>query len=83
MNKNDLLKWKDKNEKLNSSRELSLGLRIVDQFKNYGIIVKIEKNTKDFHGIIYSWQENRINYGNDNCEHYSFDGWQREIRIIE
>lgn len=83
MRNEDLTRWLDKNEKLNSDRELSIGLKIVDRYRNEGIVVKIEPSSDEQHGTIYSWQINKFNYGSDNCEHYSFECWKRELRIID
>jgi hypothetical protein len=83
MNSNDLIKWQDKNERLNKDVELTLGVQLKDSAGHCGVVVRLEPPTESFQGCIYVWQSDRIGYGDDNCEHYTYHYWKRNLRIIE
>lgn len=84
MNKMKPDAWFDKNERINANRVLQRGNRIEDPWGDIGIVVKIEPGTdNENHGTIYVWQENRMDYGADNCEHYAEINWHRNLRILE
>lgn len=83
MKKNNMKSWIEKTENLNINKSLSVGLTVKDCFGSQGVIVKIIPETDDFHGVIYVWQSEKLNYGDDNCEHYSYQGWKRMLRIID
>lgn len=83
MKRKDLIQWQDKNERLNKEFELKLGVQLKDSDGRCGVVVRIEPPTDDFQGVIYVWQADRINYGNDNCEHYTYSYWQRNLRVID
>jgi hypothetical protein len=76
--------WFDKNERVNRSFELGLGTEVVDCMGNRGIVVKIIPGVnEEDHGAVYVWQSERMGYGADNCEHYSYIGWRRMLRIVK
>jgi hypothetical protein len=79
----DKIAWWDKNERVNADKDLKLGDTVTDADKNIGVVVKIVPASEDFHGVIYVWQRDRFNYGDDNCEHYSADSWKRHLRIVD
>lgn len=67
----------------NMNRDLNLGDCVIDEFDNLGIVVKIGKPEIDLpDGTIYVWQSERTGYGSDNCEHYTYVGWQSLLRIV-
>lgn len=33
------------------------------------------------HGTVYVWQSERTQYGDDNCEHYSYLNWSENLRL--
>lgn len=37
-----------------------------------GVIVKIVQPSQDDHGYIAVWLENKVGYGDDNCEDYAY-----------
>lgn len=64
---------------------LSLGTQVEDIWGNKGIVVKInvpENPSDEDHGTIYVWQSDRLGYGDDNCEHYVYVGWERILKIM-
>lgn len=74
--------WWNKNERENKDRVIKVGDRVGDADGNYGIVVKVIPGIDDEdHGTVYVWQSDRVGYGSDNCEHYSFTSWQRMLRI--
>ena len=79
--------WKNKNERLNEGRELERGMRVQAESGWIGVVVKIPPHNPENpiveHGIIYVWQEERYEYGADNCEHYAECNWRRHLRILE
>jgi len=109
MNKRDWPKWQEKTKKINANRSLKLGDRVVDLFGWKGIVVKIKLHTTDnkteivdvlesdnkLNGTIYVWQEDRTEYGADNCEHYCIrecisndscsndDAWKEFLRPLK
>lgn len=86
MTRDDLRKWRDKNERLNADRELARGDVVWDGETCHGVVVRIERpeNPSDEdHGTIWIWQDRRTGYGADNCEHYAYVGWQRHLRVEE
>lgn len=49
-----------------------------------GVVVKIEKGTDDEnHGTVFVWQMDRMEYGSDNCEHYTYFGWENFLKVIK
>lgn len=38
-----------------------------------GVIVQITPPSEKGHGVVAVWLENQINYGGDNCEHYTYE----------
>lgn len=82
----NLEQWLIKTEKMNFQKELKRGDEVIDRFGDKGIVVKIEKPeepTIEDHGTIYVWQSEQVNYGGDNCQHYSFLGWEKMLRILD
>jgi len=76
--------WYDKNERINAHHLLCIGDRVKDENGNTGVVVKIiyGKDIED-HGTIFVWQEDRYEYGADNCEHYSQINWHKYLRVLE
>ena len=73
------------NKKLPGLKEddLCVGDKVEDAFGNRGIVVKIIKGNDDIdHGTVYVWQLDRVEYGQDNCEHYPELGWERILKKI-
>ena len=84
MNSKDKKAWTEKTKRLNENRVLSVGLSVKDIAGHTGVVVKIEvPEDSTEHGIVYVWQSERMNYGNDNCEHYSLDYWKDFLRVID
>jgi hypothetical protein len=83
MSKLDLKVWQSKNERLNKDKEVKLGMRVQQDDGWIGVVVKIVPSTEDFHGTIYVWQEERMEYGADNCEHFCHNNWKTHLRILE
>ena len=49
-----------------------------------GVIVKIVQPADGDHGYVATWLENKINYGDDNCEHYAYyDDEQLSKLLVE
>lgn len=64
--------------------DLYRGSHVVDSFGNEGIVVKIIPGTdNENHGAVYVWQMNKLNYGADNCEHYSHFKWSDFLKILK
>lgn len=82
----ELRAWREKTRRLNGDRPLPrLGDRFVDENGYRGVVVKIsvpEIITLEDHGVIYVWQEDRREYGDDNCEHYAGVSWKELLRPI-
>lgn len=77
--------WTDETEKENVLKEIKRGDEVVDFFGDKGIVVKIEKPyipTIEDHGTIYVWQSEQTEYGDDNCQHYTFLHWQKMLKIV-
>lgn len=74
--------WFEKNERLNENIEPNLGMEVVDDDGYHGVIVKIVPKSDEFHGTIFVWQKDRMEYGGDNCEHYTIDSWKRFLRVV-
>jgi hypothetical protein len=75
------------NDKINkmNEHELKLGAEVVDLWGHQGVVVKIVKPdvpTIEDHGTVFVWQSDRIEYGADNCEHYTFHNWQKVLRVV-
>jgi hypothetical protein len=86
MKKDELIKWQDKNERLNKDFDLKLGVKLIDSRGYRGVVVQLEPPTNETvedHGTIYVWQIDRVGYGDDNCEHYTYSYWQRNLRVID
>lgn len=54
-----------------------LGMRVAPKgVKNAktmsGVIVRVVEPEGEHHGTIFVWQEHRLDYGADNCEHYAY-----------
>lgn len=81
MQKINLKEWQQKTEELNKDLELRVGSKVVDPWGHNGIVVEIDLS-KHGHGLIAVWQKDRKNYGDDNCEHYSFEFWRQLLRIL-
>jgi hypothetical protein len=79
----NMSEWSKKAREFNGDKSIELGDIVVDFFGSKGVIVKVVKSTNDFHGTIYAWQMDKLGYGADNCEHYSYDGWQDNLMILE
>jgi hypothetical protein len=64
--------------------ELKVGKRVIDLDGNRGVVVKIKEGYDiEDHGTIWVWQEDRLEYGADNCEHYCFFGWEKTLKILK
>ena len=76
--------WLDKNNRLNEEKELKLGMEVIDRYGDKGVIVKIIEGdgSMEDHGVIYIWQSEKTDFGADNCQHYAFNMWKRELRIL-
>jgi hypothetical protein len=83
MNRHDRQAWQEKTARLNEGVELKLGMRVRSTDGDEGIVVKIVEGDEDFHGAVYVWQCDRLEYGADNCEHYCHSNWKDFLRIIE
>lgn len=85
MKNEDKQQWMNKNLRLNKDRQLKLGDRVTDSNGYKGVIVKIVIYAKDsdHEGVIYVWQEDRMEYGSDNCEHYCLENWHGFLRVLE
>ena len=81
MNKIDRKAWTDKTKRLNEGVELKRGMVVRDVEGNLGVVVKIIEASEDFHGVVYVWQCDRVEYGSDNFEHYCANNWQEFLRI--
>lgn len=77
----NLKEWQQKTEELNKGLELRVGSKVVDPWGHNGIVVQIDIVEND-HGFVSVWQKDRTNYGDDNCEHYSFELWRQLLRIL-
>lgn len=73
----DVINWQNENLKKNVHTELKIGMKVIDCIGNSGIIVKILEDT------IYVWQEDKHEYGSDNCEHYDASTWKSILRILD
>ena len=86
MKNKDKAAWRAKNLRLNKDVEVILGMRLVDDEGNHGVVVKIiphnPENPIEEHGTVYVWQEDRMGYGGDNCEHYCHNNWHEFLRIV-
>lgn len=78
----DKVFWHEKNTRINADLKLSLGMCVVDSEGNKGVVVKIIEPNVDSDGVVYIWQSDRMEYGSDNCEHYTYDGWKYFLRIV-
>lgn len=81
-----LAEWTNKTTKQNNGKTIRPGMKVVDFFGHVGVVVSIyvpQDPSIEDHGLIQVWQSNRNNYGDDNCEHYSFYGWESMLRILE
>lgn len=80
----NLQDWLDKNSRLNEEKQLKLGMEVIDRYCDKGIVVKIVEGDGSIegHGTIYVWQSEKYDFGSDNCQHYAFDIWKRELRIL-
>lgn len=86
MKRKDLESWRDKNERLNANVTLKRGDVVIDGLGGHGVVVKIvipDNPSIENHGTVYVWQDSCVNYGGDNCEHYSWLNWKRYLRIVE
>ncbi len=69
-------------------RNIKVGDKVKDIDGHKGIVVKIiesgiDEDNEYFHGVIYVWQLDRIDYGSDNCEHYTYDNWRSFLTFID
>lgn len=64
--------------------KLSIGDHVVDHHGHEGIVVRFVQGFDDTdHGQVYVWQLDRTEYGADNCEHYTYMGWERLLKILK
>ena len=82
MNIQNKKQWMEKTKKLNESVTPSLGMRVVDVYGFKGVVVKVNMND-EVDGTIYVWQEDRLEYGADNCEHYCLNNWKSFLRVLD
>lgn len=47
-----------------------------------GIIVDVRQPDGDEHGCVAVWLKHRLNYGDDNCEHYAFYSHEQLATIL-
>lgn len=74
----------DRLKELNKDRTLHRGDRVKDRRGWEGIVVRIWPGTDNVnHGTINVWQENQLDYGADNCEHYSEINWREHLEILD
>lgn len=73
-----------------STVQIRRGSKVVDIFGHEGIVVDIDlmgctpdELSNENHGSITVWQSQRTEYGADNCEHYSYLGWESLITVLE
>lgn len=81
-----LTEWTNKTKKLNEGKNIQPGMKVVDCFGHEGFVVTVcvpSDVSSENHGLVQVWQLNRTDYGDDNCEHYSFYGWESMLRILE
>lgn len=79
-----LTAWIEETKKRNAGKTIRPGMQVVDCFGHRGIVVVVdhpENVTAEDHGTIAVWQKDKLHYGDDNCEHYSFHGWETMLRI--
>jgi hypothetical protein len=71
---------------LNAGVVLRRGLRVQDVDGWIGVVVKIDEHNPDNpvveHGTVYVWQEDRMEYGADNCEHWAHVNWSEHLRVL-
>lgn len=48
-----------------------------------GVIVSISPPDDEDHGIVGVWLENRLRYGDDNCEHYAYSSDEQLGKILK
>jgi hypothetical protein len=83
MKSKDKQAWYDKNTRMNRGYTIKIGDRVIDGNGFKGVIVKITEGTSvEDHGCVWVWQEDRYEYGADNCEHYCHYGWQPFLRLL-
>lgn len=88
MDKASRLAWREKNKRLNENVTLKRGMRVTDENGFTGVIVQIvlpesDDNPIEDHGMVAVWLENQMNYGDNNCEHYTYVDWQTRLRILD
>lgn len=82
MQTQDRKAWMEKNLRLNADMEIKVGMEVKDAWGQKGVVVKIvPPEDANSHGTIFVWQSERLEYGADNCEHYSTDTWKSLLRI--
>ena len=79
--------WHKKTARLNKGVVLRRGLRVQCVDGWIGVVVKMydhnPENPIEEHGCVYIWQEEQMEYGGDNCEHYAHSNWQEFLRVID
>lgn len=82
MKAKDRKAWGEKNSRDNAGYELKLGDVVKDDRGLRGVVVKIVPCNLEWHGTVYVWQEERMEYGGDNCEHYCHSNWHEFLRRV-
>jgi hypothetical protein len=83
MKAKDKQAWREKNLLLNTGYNLKVGDRVIDEDGNKGVVVKITEGISvEDHGCVWVWQEDRYEYGADNCEHYCHINWHAYLRLL-
>ena len=83
MKEKDKIAWREKNKRLNKDYVIKLGDRVIDEDGYKGVVVKIvEGYSNSDHGLVHVWQEDRYDYGADNCESYCHINWHEILRLI-
>ena len=78
--------WVEKTIQLNERRDIKRGDLVIDRDRHKGVVVGVEipdNPTVEDHGTVTVWQSERFNYGDDNCEHYTWLNWKRTLRILD
>ena len=84
MNIKDRKAWEEKTLRLNKGVTIKRGMVVVDVDRHKGVVVKMFTGHDECdHGMVAVWQSERVNYGDDNCEHYPHYGWESLLRITD
>ena len=72
-----------RNQNPKKTKTITVGDSVTDCDGHKGVVVKIIPGIdNENHGTIFVWQQDRLEYGADNCEHYVHYGWEKSLRIV-